>query len=178
MTWRGSNTIQDRIFSCLVYIFPLVEVVGFGMFLFAQIPGLAMIYLPLLPFMMVYALLNRFLFGYGSFLVFMVMYLAIVRNENLRHFLRFNTMQCLMLAIFAYLCQAVLGLLGILRIPEIISPLSPINSVSSAPLPLVVLSDVIFLAVWAGAVYSIVQAARGLYGELPVISEASYAQTR
>ncbi|MBW4521202.1 MAG: hypothetical protein KME16_16070 [Scytolyngbya sp. HA4215-MV1] len=177
MTWRGSNTVQDRIFSCLVYIFPLVEVVGFGMFLFGQIPGLAWIYAPLLPFMLVYATLNRLLFGYGSFLIFMVLYLAIVRNENLRHFLRFNTMQCLMLAIFAYLCQAVLSLLGILRIPDLISPLSPVST-GSAPLPLIVLSDVIFLAVWAGSVYSIAQAARGLYSELPVISEASYAQTR
>jgi uncharacterized membrane protein len=179
MTWRGSNTISDRIFACLAYAFPLAEVYGFGMFLFAQVPALKLIYLPLAPVLIVYGFLNTILRGYASFIVFFALYIGVVRNEKLRHFLRFHTMQALMLAIFAYLCSAVLELLGILQIPRIVSfSLTSSPSVSSAPLLLIVLIDLIFLVVWAGSVYSIVQAARGLYGELPVIGDASYAQTR
>lgn len=179
MNWRGSNTISDRIFAALAYAFPLVEVFGFGMFLFAQIPLLSFIYLPLAPILIVYGFLNSILRGYGSFLVFFALYIGVVRNEKLRHFLRFHTMQALMLAIFAYLCGAVLQLLGILQIPNVVSfPLGASLPVASAPLLLILLVDLIFLVVWAGSIYSIVQAARGLYGELPVIADASYAQTR
>jgi hypothetical protein len=176
MTWRGANTIQDRIFACLVYAFPLIEVFGFGQALFVQAPFLRYIYLPLLPFIFVYGLLNQLLFGYGSLLIFFGLYIGIVRNERFRHFLRFNTMQALLLAIFAYICALVLRLLGFLQ-PASLSPLSPVGG-GSASLFTDVLSLVIFLVVWAGAVFSIVQAARGLYGELPVISDASYTQTR
>jgi len=33
MTWRGSTTIKDRIFACLPYLLPLIEVFAFGEFL-------------------------------------------------------------------------------------------------------------------------------------------------
>jgi hypothetical protein len=177
MTWRGANTIQDRIFACLVYAFPLIEVFGFGQALFVQAPFLQYIYLPLLPFIFVYGLLNQLLFGYGSLLIFFGLYIGIVRNERFRHFLRFNTMQALLLAIFAYICALVLRLLGFLQPAGAPSLLAPAAG-GSTSLFTDVLSIAIFLVVWVGSVFSIVQAARGLYGELPVISDASYTQTR
>jgi len=41
-----------------------------------------------------------------------------------------------------------------------------------------ILSSAIFLATFAVAIYSIIQAFRGLYAEIPMISEAAYSQTR
>ncbi len=167
MTWRGSSSLQDRVFSCLVYTLPLVEVSFFGMFLFAEVPPIGVAYNTVLfPFLLIYGVLSNFVPFFGLILFFALFFL-VVRNEKLSHFLRFNTMQSLLLSIFTTLCQLVLQLLGLV-----------IPTVGSEPLLVTVLFNLIFLAIVSSAVYSIFQCLRGMYAEIPVISEAAYAQVR
>ncbi|MCL1470325.1 Tic20 family protein [Argonema antarcticum] len=178
MTWRGSTSILDRFLSCLPYLLPLIEVYVFGIFLFAQFPVIAMLYVPLYPVMAIYAYLASFI-PYFGFILFFALYLLVVRNEKLVHFLRFNTMQALMLSIFASLCSAILELLGLLRLPNLYSMVvSPVIPQIDAPIVLEIIIDTIFLGVVGACLYSIVQALRGVYAEIPAISEAAYAQTR
>ena len=169
MTWRGSTDWQQRIISALPYILPLIEVRGFGGFLFAQFPALNLLYLPFYPFIVLLGTLDRAIPFLGfTFILFFALYLGVVRNEKLAHFLRFHTMQALLLSIFTFLCAYVLRLIGI-----------PVSAVAVTPVFLFsVLSSLLFISVAGACIFSMVQAVRGLYAEYPFISEAAYAQTR
>ncbi|MBW4633128.1 MAG: hypothetical protein KME30_14890 [Iphinoe sp. HA4291-MV1] len=169
MTWRGSSTTQHRLLSCLPYILPLIQVSAFGIFLFSQFPFLRLLYVPLIPFIQLQAYLNQLIPFIGiDFVIFFALYLLVVRNEKVQHFIRFHTLQALLLSIFAYLCMAILQLIGIVQQGASIS----------VPLFGDVMNTLIFLAVVGASIYSIVQAVRGLYAEIPLISQAAYTGTR
>ena len=156
MVWRGSTDIKDRIFAALVYLIPLYSAMPFGADLFQQFPVLSFIQIPLIPLAFVYSLIP-----FGSLIVFFVLFLAVVRNERIPHFIRFNTMQ-------AILVDIVLSLLAILFF-RIIAGVLP-------PLIMATLFNVIFTGVLAVCIYSIVQSALGRYAEIPAISEAVHTQ--
>ncbi|MDF5721342.1 MAG: hypothetical protein PUP91_12870 [Rhizonema sp. PD37] len=158
MTWRGSITVRERIFACLPYLLPLISAVGFGAFLLAQFPALRVLFLFLTPVMFVYGLLGQ----YGEMIVFFALFFLVVRNEKINHFIRFNTMQALLLEIVAYLCQIILR---IVALPGIFFAIQT-------------LSTTIFLGIVAAIVYSIAQSLRGKYAEIPALSEAVYTQVR
>lgn len=158
MTWRGSTDLKDKIFGALVYIIPLIDALPFSIFIFQQFPQLQFIYLPLLPLVQLY-----YGFPFIGFIVFLVLFLAVVRNPKISHFIRFNTMQAILIGIFIILCQLVLrivlGGLGIGLLTE-------------------TLYNVVFLGTLAASFYGIVQSALGRYAEIPTISEAAYTQVR
>jgi uncharacterized membrane protein len=158
MTFHGSTTVQDRIFASLPYLLPLMDVLPFGGFLFKQFPAIALIYLPLQPLLAIYSQ------PFVSLVVFFVLFLAVVRNEKIAHFVRFNVMQAILIGI-------VLALLGLA-----FSILVPV--LRGTGLLLETLSNVIFLGTLAASFYGIVQSALGRYAEMPGISEASYLQVR
>lgn len=170
MTWRGSTDWQQRIISVLIYILPLMQVSVFGgtSGLFSTFPWLEIIYIPFIPVISLYNLLGLGNIPFFSLILFFGLYLGVVRNEKLAHFLRFNTMQALLLLIFTILCSYVLRILGTLG-----------NTLPLTPdlLPSV-LGSLIFISVTGACLFSMVQVARGLYAEYPFISEAAYAQTR
>ncbi|WP_348983009.1 Tic20 family protein [Brasilonema sp. UFV-L1] len=169
MAWRGSTTTQNRLLSCLPYILPLIQVYAFGFFLFSQFPFLQWLYVPLMPVMQLYQFLNQLIPFIGAdFVIFFALYLLVVRNEKVQHFIRFHTLQALLLSIFTYLCMAVLQLIGIVQQGASIS----------VPLFGNVVVTLIFLAVVVASIYSIVQAVRGMYAEIPLISQAAYTGTR
>lgn len=157
MTFRGSTTVQDRIFASLPYLLPLMDVLPFGRFLLTQFPELRLIYLPLAPLLTVYSQ------PFVGLVVFFVLFLAVVRNEKIAHFVRFNVMQAILIGI-------VLSLLGL--------AFNILLRVLGTGLLTETLFNIIFLGTWAASLYSIVQSALGRYAEIPGISEASYLQVR
>lgn len=158
MVWRGSTDAKDRIFAALVYLIPLYSAIPFGTDLFQQFPFLRIILIPLQPLGLIYSLLGNF----GSLIVFFVLFLAVVRNEKIAHFIRFNTMQ-------AILVDIALSLLSVLFFRIIGPGILP-------SLITVTIFNVIFTVVLAACIYSIVQSAMGRYAEIPAISEAVYTQ--
>ncbi len=158
MSWRGSTTVRDRIFAILPYLLPLISAVGFGAFLLKQFPALQVLLVLLEPVMVVYGLLGE----YGELIVFFALFLLVVRNEKINHFIRFNTMQALLLEIVAYLCGIILR---IVALPGIVFAIQT-------------LSTTIFLGIVAAIVYSVAQSLMGRYAEIPAISEAVYTQVR
>lgn len=160
MTWRGSTTVQDRIFACLPYLLPLIEgLLQFGQLL-QQFPPLQFLFLPLLPVIALYQSLGR----WGSLIIFFVLFLAVVRNERISHFIRFNAMQAILLDILLILVGLVLGIL------------QPVLGTSS--LIVSTLINLVFLAIVAACGYSMVRSLLGHYAEIPTLSEAAYAQVR
>ncbi|MBD2289459.1 MAG: Tic20 family protein [Microcystis sp.] len=157
MTWRGSTDTKDRIFAALVYLLPLYSAFAFGIFIFQQIPFLgAALAIALYPLAFLYSSLGSF----GSLIIFLVLFFAVVRNPRISHFIRFNTMQAILIDILVYLLGLVLGFVAR----------------GGANLVVETLFNVVFLGAFAACVYSIIQSVIGKYADIPTISEAAYSQ--
>jgi len=157
MTWRGSTDTKDRIFAALVYLLPLYSAFAFGIFIFQQIPFLKeALEIVLTPLAFLYSSLGSF----GSLIIFFVLFLAVVRNPRISHFIRFNTMQAILIDILVYLLGLVLGFVAR----------------GGANLVVETLFNVVFLGAFAACVYSIIQSVIGKYADIPTISEAAYSQ--
>lgn len=159
MTWRGATTVPDRIFACLPYLLPLVESLNFGDFLLRQFPFLE---IPLLPVRIVAALYNS-LGSLGQILVFFGLFLFVVRNEKISHFIRFNAMQAILLDIVIFLFSILVRFL---------------SNVPGTDFALETIANTIFLGVVVSVVYSVFQSVLGRYAEIPAISDAVYMQVR
>ena len=156
MTWRGSTTVRDRIFASLPYLLPLIDGLAFGRFLFAQFPVLQLLLIPLAPFVQLYRL------PLASLIIFFALYLGVVRNENISHFIRFNAMQAILLDIVLMLCRLVLPIFDGLQVAFIAETLY----------------NMVFLGAFAAFVYAVVQSLLGRYAEIPPLSDAVYMQVR
>jgi hypothetical protein len=158
MTWRGSTDTKDRIFAALVYLLPLYSAFAFGIFIFQQIPFLgAALAIVLTPLAFLYSSLGSF----GSLIIFLVLFFAVVRNPRISHFIRFNTMQAILIDILVYLLGLALGFVA---------------RGLGANLVVETLFNVVFLGAFAACVYSIIQSVIGKYADIPTISEAAYSQ--
>jgi O-antigen ligase len=157
MNQPDSNSVTDRLFSSLVYLLPLFDGLSFGAFVFQQFhlesvaAILFVIYrsLPLQPF--------------TNLILFFVFLFAIVRNSNVPHFIRFNTMQALLVDIVLLLCGLILDILG---------------TGLQGQLLLETLYNTVFFGLMATLGYSVFQSIRGRYAEIPMISDAVRMQVR
>ena len=157
MTWRGSTTVPDRIFASLPYLLPLIDGLAFGRFLFTQFPVLQLLLIPLDPLMQLYRV------PFASLIIFFALYLGVVRNENISHFIRFNAMQAILLDIVLMLCGLVL---------PIFSKGLQVAFIAET------LYNMVFLGAFAAFVYAVVQSLLGRYAEIPPLSDAVYMQVR
>ncbi|MDB9540921.1 hypothetical protein NWP22_02305 [Anabaenopsis tanganyikae CS-531] len=158
MTWRGSTTVPDRIFACLPYLLPLVESLSFGSFLFGQFPVLKLLFIPLSPIVAIYGSIP-----FASLIIFLALFALVIRNEKINHFIRFNTMQAILLSIVLFLCSILLEVVGL---------------VPGAGLATETLTNTIFIGILAAFVYSVAQSLLGRYAEIPAISDAVHMQIR
>jgi uncharacterized membrane protein len=158
MVWRGSSTPKDRIFACLTYLIPLIGALAFAAPFFNQFPFLQPLLIPLLPILAIYKGIP-----FASLIIFFLLFLGVVRNESLPHFLRYNAMQAILLDIVLFLCGLVMQLI-----------LMPIQ----VPIISETLTNVVFLGAIACIGYSVFQCCRGKYAEIPTLSDAVYMQVR
>lgn len=155
MNWRNNTDWKNRLFASLVYLFPLYYSLQFGGFLFRQFPILQLITIPLTPLI----LINQI--PLGGLILFFVLFAAVVRNSRISHFIRFNTMQAILIDILLILVSLVANiLLGGL----------------GGGLLIETIYNAIFLGTLAACGYGIVQSSTGKYAEMPAISEAAYSQ--
>ncbi|MBG1240039.1 Tic20 family protein [Nostoc sp. UIC 10607] len=158
MSWRGSTTVSDRIFACLPYLLPMVEAVTFGLFLLQQFPPLAIVFAPILILWSFYRSVR-----YAGVIIFFALFLLVVRNEKISHFIRFNTMQAILLDIIIFLFGILTDVVGL---------------VPSGGFAIQTLSTTIFLGIVVAVAYSVIQSLSGRYAEIPAISDAVYMQVR
>ncbi|NJK51213.1 hypothetical protein HC931_26710 [Candidatus Gracilibacteria bacterium] len=175
MVWRGSPKVKDKLFACLTYLVPILEVFPFGFYLIGLFPPLAVVFVGFLPLLQIYYF-NIGGFPIISLAIFIWLYAGVAQNPRLIHFLRYNAMQALLLSIFAALCSLVLSLLGMSQ-QALFGGFSG-NFAGSSNFLLNTINSVIFLFVAGSSIFSVVQCIRGLYAEIPVISEAAYSQVR
>ncbi|HEY9817335.1 MAG TPA: Tic20 family protein [Candidatus Obscuribacterales bacterium] len=159
MTWRSSTTtVSDRIFACLPYLLPLIEGLTLGRFIFAQFPALQVVLIPIFPILQLYSSIP-----FAGLIIFFALLLLVVRNPSISHFIRFNTMQAIMIDIIIIVSSLILSLLG--------------NGLSTGLIGETV-NNVLFLGMIAAVGYSVVQSALGRYAEIPTISDAVNLQVR
>lgn len=167
MTWRsGTDEISDKLLGGLPYLLPLFDavVVGGALFkLIANFPALApvgeLLLLLITPVMFAYSLVP---FGLGSLAVFFALFLLVVRNENISHFIRFNTLQAILIGFIISIGSLVLSLVAVPGL-ELITD---------------AFYNVLLFGGVAAVGYSIVQCLMGRYPEIPTISEAVHMQIR
>jgi uncharacterized membrane protein len=158
MSWRGSTTVSDRIFASLPYLLPLIEVFVFGRYLLSEFPALQLLFLPLLPLLRIYYGVR-----FAGLIIFFALFLLVVRNEKISHFIRFNTMQAILLDIIIFLFSILTDVVGLI----------PVGGFA-----IQTLSTTIFIGIVGAVAYSVIQCVSGRYAEIPAISDAVYMQVR
>jgi hypothetical protein len=156
MGWRNSVDTKDKIFATIVYFLPLIYVLPFGQFVLTKLPFLALIYLPIKPIIDFY-----YGFPFAGLIIFFLLFLAVVRNQNISYFIRFNTMQAILIDIFLILCGLVMQFF--------------LNGLG-ANLLTETIYNVLFLGTLGVCFYGMMQSALGRYADIPTISEAVKAQ--
>jgi uncharacterized membrane protein len=155
MSWRNTTDGKDKIFGALVYLFPLYSALQFGVYLFAQFPFLKLLTIPLTPLIII----NQIPFG--GFILFIILYSAVVRNSRISHFIRFNTMQSILMEILLILISLVVNVLA---------------GGLGGGLLIETIFNTIFLGTLIGCLYGMFQSVSGKYPDIPLISEAASGQ--
>ena len=162
MTWSSSPSVTDRILAALPYLLPVIVGLPYGIQLITDFPLFGFLLIPLAPLLRVYGTLQGTVPFFGL-IVFFALILLVVRNPNISHFIRFNTMQAILLDIILVVFSLVLSLFD----PNVFG-----NLIVST------LNNVLFLGMLAAVGYSVVQTFRGVYAEIPTISQAVHMQVR
>ena len=142
----------QRLLAVLFYLFPWGDALPFGSALISVFPWLIWLQLPALPFLMLQQSVP-----FGGLVLFLVLYLAVVRNPKVPDYLRFNALQAILLDI----------LLSVLSIGFRVL-LSPLGD----SIVLRTLNNTIFIGFIAVLFYALLQCFRGKEADLPTISEA------
>ena len=141
-----------RLIAMMVYMLPWSDAIPLGGNLFLEYSFLKVLAIPTFP---IFLIENSIPFG--NFFLFIILFLAVIRNPKISYFIRFNTMQSLLLNI------ALLIIVYFLQI--IINPLGNILLIQT-------MSNIIFILSLAIIIFCITKSIFGEEPELPGISEA------
>ncbi|MDX1976616.1 MAG: Tic20 family protein [Pseudanabaenaceae cyanobacterium bins.68] len=187
MAWRGDSSILERVYAGLPYLLPLAGASIFGLLLYQQVPWLLELFR---PFLYLKAFIQRGILPGPlgdlslEFFVWLGLFIFVVRNHRLKHLIRFNAMQALMIDIAMALVQGITELFSLTILPPARNLLSGLAIAQDSDqngvlfLLFATIFSTVFFAATAMALYSIFQTARGKYGEIPIISDAAYNMTR
>ncbi|XP_019183431.1 PREDICTED: protein TIC 20-v, chloroplastic [Ipomoea nil] len=91
---KGSSTADgpDRLISAIAYFYPFFDGVQYGKYVITQFTPVQALIQPLVPAIRVFKS-----FPLNGILVFFTLYFVVVRNPNFSRYVRFNTMQAIVL---------------------------------------------------------------------------------
>ena len=141
----------QRFLAVLAYLLPWSDALPFGESLDNLFPALQWLMLQAIPVL----LLERNV-PFGGFLLFLVLFLAVVRNPRIPYFLRFNVLQAILLDIVLVVLSLAFQLLRL-------------GSLGFAGRTL---ANTVFLGMLVLLVFAVVQCVRGKEADVPSLSEA------
>ncbi len=149
-------SLGARVLGVLLYMIPWTDSLTFGNHLYIKYPFIQIIQIPAIPII----LIERSI-PFGSFLLFLAIFLGLVRNTKVSYFLRFNALQSLIINI---------GLIIVSFILEIIF--------SPFPNSLIVrtISSTLLISLFSVIVYCVWSCTQGNEPDLPGISQATKMQ--
>ena len=149
-------SIGAKILGVLLYMIPWADCLNFGNHLYVKYPFTQIIQIPAIPII----LIERSI-PFGNLLLFLAIFIGLVRNTKISYFLRFNALQSLLINI---------GIIIVNFIFEIIfSPF--LNS-----LIIRTFSSTLLFSLFAVIVYCVWSCTQGNEPDLPIISEATKMQ--
>ena len=86
--------VSHRLIAILVYMLPWSDAIPLGANLFLEYSFLKILAIPTFP---IFFIENSIPFG--NFFIFIILFLAVIRNAQVAYFIRFNAMQALLLNI-------------------------------------------------------------------------------
>ncbi|PZU98955.1 MAG: hypothetical protein DCE90_03910 [Pseudanabaena sp.] len=163
MSRNVQSQYLDRLYASLPYLLPIASVVSFGnISLFSQIPILETIFKPVL---VLDQTLSHSIIDFISIrlVVWFSIFFLVVRNYEVSQFIRFNSIQALLLDIIVILVGVIVSLIGQLSFLFFV---------------LEILLNATFIGINAAFLYCVFRCVRGEYAEIPIISEAARYQVR
>ena len=149
-------SIRAKILGVLLYMIPWADCLTFGNHLYIKYPFTQIIQIPAIPII----LIERSI-PFGNLLLFLAIFIGLVRNTKISYFLRFNALQSLLINI---------GIIIVNFIFEIIfSPF--LNS-----LIIRTFSSTLLFSLFAVIIYCVWSCTQGNEPNLPIISEATKMQ--
>jgi hypothetical protein len=144
--------IWQRLLAALAYLLPWSDALPFGQSLFGLFPVLQWLSLPAFP-----VLLLQQAVPFGGFVLFLVLFLAVVRNTKVPYLIRFNVLQAILVDILLILMSLAFSVL-----------LAPLG----LGFALRTLSNTVFLGALLLVGFGVVQSLRGQEAEVPSLSQA------
>jgi hypothetical protein len=142
----------QRLLAVLAYLLPWSDALPFGQSLFGLFPVLQWLSLPAFP-----VLLLQQAVPFGGFVLFLVLFLAVVRNTKVPYLIRFNVLQAILVDILLILISLAFSVL-----------LAPLG----LGFALRTLSNTVFLGALLLVGFGVVQSLRGQEAEVPNLSQA------
>ena len=146
--------IWQKLLGCFFYLLPWSDAIAFGGYLFQDFPLLRWLEYLAIPIWVIEQIIP---FGLGSIVIFLALFIAVARNPKVPYFLRFNTLQALLLNIAIFLLSYAFQIF--------IQPLGGKLIVST-------LSSTILIGVLAIVIFAFGECLQGKEPDLPGISEA------
>ena len=147
----GEIPAWQRLLAALAYLLPWSDALPFAQSLDNLIPALKWLVVPAIP-----VLLLESNVPFGGFVLFLVLFLAVVRNPRLPYYLRFNVLQAILLDI-------------VLVVVSLAFQLLRLGSLGFAGRTL---ANSVFLGMLVLLVFALVQCVRGKEADIPSLSEA------
>ena len=142
----------QRLLALLTYLLPWSDGLPFGRSLTSLFPMLQWLSLPALPLVLVEQAIP-----FGGFILFLVLFLGVVRNPRVPYFIRFTALQAILLDIILIVLSLAFNLL--------LAPLGGNFAVRT-------LANTIFLGMLVLVLFGIIQCLRGKEADIPSLSEA------
>ena len=148
--------VWQRILGIIIYFLPWSDAIPFGTNLFQQLPYLKWLIIPAWPFLIIENVIP-----FGGLLMFLLLFLAVVRNPKVPYFIRFNTLQALLtditIVILGYAFQILVRPFGV-------------NLMTRT------LSNTVMVGILAIVIFAIIECFQGKEPDLPGISGAVRSQ--
>ena len=149
-------SLGGKILGILLYMIPWADCLSFGKHLYIKYPFIQIIQIPAIPIIIIERSIP-----FGNLLLFLAIFIGIVRNNKVSYFIRFNALQSLIINI---------GILIISFIFEIF-----FNPFSNS-LIIRTFSSTLLFSLFAVIVYCVWSCTQGNEPDLPIVSEATKMQ--
>ncbi|KAL8462242.1 hypothetical protein ACS0TY_033335 [Phlomoides rotata] len=156
---KGSDSADapDRLISAITYFYPFFDGVQYGKYVITQFSPIESFIQPLVPAIRVFKS-----FPFNGFLVFLTLYFVVVRNQNFSRYVRFNTMQAIVLDV-------------LLIFPDLLE--RTFNPRDGVGLDLLMsLDSTVFLFLLVSLIYGCASCALGQVPRLPIVADAADRQ--
>ncbi|KVH99187.1 protein TIC 20-v, chloroplastic [Cynara cardunculus var. scolymus] len=147
----------DRLISAVCYFYPFFDGIQYGKYVITQFSFLQTLIQPLVPAIRVFKS-----FPFNGFLVFLTLYFIVVRNPNFSRYVRFNTMQAIVLDV-------------LLIFPDLLE--RTFNPKDGVGLDLLMsLDSTVFLFLLVSLIYGSSSCFLGQVPRLPIVADAADRQ--